>query len=46
MGVIILGIIRLGIIKLNIGEVIKILGLVIILNIGEVTLVVRNGISL
>ena len=36
----------MGIIRLGIGEVIKILGLVIILGIGEVILVVRNGISL
>ena len=46
VGVIILGIIRSGITKLGIGEVMKTLGLIIILSIGEVTLIVRNGISL
>ena len=37
---------KLDIIRLGIGEVMKTLGLVVILNIGEVILIVRNGILL
>ena len=44
--VIIISITVLGTNRLGIGKVIKTLGLVIIIGIGEVILVIRNGISL